>query len=66
MPGRRKRAKAASSVWKKRSAVKSPPNRPKTLRNWSDESMRQAIEAGEMGANRAARVLKDRISGRRH
>ena len=76
MPGKRKRAKAATNGWKRRrlSNSRSPPNRPKTLRNWSDESMRQAIEAvrsGEMGANRAARAfdvpastLKDRVSGR--
>jgi len=76
MPGERKRAKTATDGWKRRrlSNSKSPPNRPKTLRNWSDDSTRQAIEAvrsEEMGANRGARAfgvpastLKDRLSGR--
>ena len=76
MPGKRKRAKAATDGWKKRrlSNSRSPLNRPKTLRNWSDDSIMQAIEAvrsGEMGANQAARAfgvpastLKDRLSGR--
>ena len=49
-------------------------NRPKTLRQWSDQSMVGAMEAvqeGRMGVNRAAlefgiprTTLKDRISGR--
>lgn len=76
MPGKRKRANAATSGWKGRrlSNSRSPPNRSKTLRNWSDKLMRQAIEAvrsGEIGANRAARTfdvpactLKDWVSGR--
>ena len=66
---------AARKGWSKRQkAIEQPANRPKTLRRWSDESMLQAIEAvraGTMGANKAARThgvpastLKDRLSGR--
>ena len=62
MPGKRKTAKTATDGWKRQrlSNSRSPPNRPKTLRNWSDDSTMQAIEAvrsEEMGANRAARVF---------
>ena len=51
-----------------------PSKRPKKLKMWSDDNMRNAIEAvrsGDMTANRAASVfevppttLKDRLSGR--
>jgi len=76
MLGKRKRAKTATDGSERRrfSNSRSPPNRPKTLRNWSDDSTMQAIEAvwsEEMGANRAARAfgvpastLKDQLSGR--
>ena len=74
MPARNKKAEAASKSWAKRKTRVSPSNRPKKLKNWSDESMLQAMNAvreGTMGANAAAKTfgvppstLKDRISGR--
>ena len=49
-------------------------NRPKKLRQWSDDTMKRAlaaVTAGKMGVNRAAlefnvprTTLKDRVSGR--
>ncbi len=51
-----------------------PPNRPKKLRNWANESMVEVLKAvneAGMGINRAAleygvprTTLKDRLSGR--
>ena len=45
MPARRKKAQAAAKAWKNRKGKLSPSNRPKNLRNWSDESMKNAIAA---------------------
>lgn len=73
MPARRKKAQAAAKAWKDRQGKLSPTNRPKKLRKWSDESMKNAIAAVRtgVGVNQAARnfsvpasTLKDRISGR--
>ena len=74
-----KRADSARKGWgTRRSSSESPTmppsKRPKKLKMWSDDNMRNAIEAvrsGDMTANRAASVfevppttLKDRLSGR--
>ena len=79
MAGKRKRAEAARKGWKNRKtdthaeSGKRECKRPSKLKQWSDESMRGAMEAvkgGLMGVNRASRefgvprtTLRDRISG---
>ena len=74
MSGKRKRADAAKKGWGKRRAEPEAGNRPKKLKQWSDESMKGALEAvkgGLMGVNKASMnfgvprtTLRDRISGR--
>ena len=66
--------KVKKSRRKKRIESVKPANRPKVLKQWSNDSMlgaMQAVQTGEMGVNRAAleygvprTTLKDRISGR--
>ena len=76
MPARKKRSESALKRWAKDKQNCSPKstNRPAKRKQWSDESMLQAIEAvrsGMMGTNQAARAhgvppttLKDRLAGR--
>ena len=69
-----KKTRQANKENKRPKSKRPAPNRPKKLRQWSNESMLRAIEAvknGEMGQNRAAleygvprTTLKDRLSGR--
>ena len=76
MLARKKRSESALKRWAKDKKNCSPKstNRPAKRKQWSDESMLQAIEAvrsGMMGTNQAARAhgvppttLKDRLAGR--
>jgi len=69
------RKRSSGGKAKRRSSAKAKEsNRPKTIHQWSDQSMVGAMEAvqeGRMGVNRAAlqfgvprTTLKDRIAGR--
>ena len=75
MSGKRKRANAAKKGWGKRRAEPEAGSRPKKLKQWSDESMKGALEAvksGLMGVNQASMnfgvprtTLRDWSSGTR-
>lgn len=77
MPGRRKTSKAATTRWEKRKGKFSPSNtsnKPKKLRQWSDESKKLAMKEardGTMSTIQATKhfgvppsKLKDRMSSR--